>query len=67
MGGETGNCLGWGFSCVVLKYEHKWRHSTFFSCAFSTRILRGADCRAVYCPRPLKEMTEEKERLLGPF
>lgn len=38
IGGETGNCLGWGFSSVVLKYEHKWRHCTFFSCAYSCAV-----------------------------
>lgn len=72
VGGETGNCLGWGFSSVVLKYEQIWRHSTF---SFRVKVQLALNPKrgwlyghALYCPCPPSRRNKEKERrwLSGP-
>lgn len=65
VGGETGNCLGRGFSSVVLKYEQIWRHSTFSFCVEVQLALnpkRGwLHSHAPYWPCPPSRRNKERE------
>lgn len=67
VGGETGNCLGWGFSSVVLKYEQIWRRFTFFFHAevqLAVKPKRGwLHDHAPYCPWPPSGRNEEREKV----
>lgn len=66
VGGETCNCLGWGFSTVALKYERIWRHSTFFCAEVQPAVnplrdwLRG---HAPYCPCPPSGRNEDRKKV----